>query len=108
MNSYNLQVTAAQNDFKENRKLGENTSSEILPKQDIHYSCDFDTPFVALFDMRTSIILVWHIHAFDLTILRELSASVGYDYILPPKENCIPMIRHYRAGLPTKNKFNRY
>ncbi|RSL47682.1 hypothetical protein CEP53_009844 [Fusarium sp. AF-6] len=46
---------------------------------------------------QTSIILVWHTSTFDLTILRELLESAGYRDILPSEENCIPVIKHYRA-----------
>ncbi|KAJ3526570.1 hypothetical protein NM208_g11126 [Fusarium decemcellulare] len=56
---------------------------------------------------HTSIILVWHVNTFDLIILKELLESAGYRHILPPKENCIPMIKHYRAGLPARDKFDR-
>lgn len=55
----------------------------------------------------TSIILVWHLNTFDLTILRELLDSAGYRNILPSEENCIPVIKHYRAGLPAKDRFGR-
>jgi hypothetical protein len=51
-----------------------------------------------------SIILVWHKSTMDLDLLRELLESVGYFDILPPKENCIPMIQHFRAGLPRSPK----
>ncbi|KAF4471029.1 zinc finger 76 (expressed in testis) [Fusarium albosuccineum] len=56
---------------------------------------------------QTSIILVWHVNTFDLTILKELLESAGYRHILPPKENCIPIIKHYRAGLPARDRFER-
>jgi hypothetical protein len=51
---------------------------------------------------RKSIALTWHTSTFDL--LRELLKSVGYDGILPPTENCIPMINYFRPGLPGKDK----
>lgn len=56
---------------------------------------------------QKSIILVWHVNRSDLTILRELLESKGYTDILPPQENCIPMIKHYRAGLTPRDKTSR-
>ena len=56
---------------------------------------------------QKSIILVWHVNRFDLTILRELLESNGYTDILPPQENCIPLIKHYRASLPPRDKTGR-
>jgi hypothetical protein len=53
---------------------------------------------------RKSIILTWHTSTFDLDLLRELLESAGYDDVLPPTENCIPMINHFRPGLPGKDK----
>jgi hypothetical protein len=53
---------------------------------------------------RKSIILTWHTSTFDLDLLRELLESAGYDDILPPTENCTPMINHFRPGLPGKDK----
>lgn len=46
-----------------------------------------------------SIILVWHKSTMDIDLLREHLESAGYFDILPPNENCILMIRHFRAGL---------
>lgn len=40
----------------------------------------------------------------DLDLLGELLESAGYFDILPPKENCIPMIQHFRGGLPRNPK----
>lgn len=56
---------------------------------------------------QKSVILVWDLTAFDLTILRELLESNGHADVLPPQENCIPMITHFRAGLPQKDKSGR-
>jgi hypothetical protein len=53
---------------------------------------------------QKSIILVWHTGPFDLTLLRELLESAGYRDVLPPQENCIPMINNYRPGLPSRSK----
>jgi len=56
---------------------------------------------------QKSISLVWHVNRFDLTILRELLKSKGYTDIVPPQGNCIPMIKHYRAGLPPRDQTGR-
>ena len=56
---------------------------------------------------KQSIILVWHTGYFDLTLLRELFDSAGCDDILPPTENCIPMINHFRQGLPPRDQSGR-
>ena len=53
---------------------------------------------------QNSIIIVWHISTMDLDLLRELLNSAGYPKILPPPTNCIPMIPHFRAGLPLNPK----
>lgn len=49
-----------------------------------------------------SIILTWHLSKMDLVLLREFFEEAGYDDILPPNENCIPMIPHYQKNLPKK------
>ena len=49
---------------------------------------------------QDTIILVWHISKFDLTLLRDFLESAGHSGILPPHENCIPMIKLFRANLP--------
>src|SRR5271155_4838916 len=51
-----------------------------------------------------SIIVVWHTSSMDLDLLRELLESAGYFDILPPKANCIPVIHHFRPGLPRNPK----
>ena len=51
-----------------------------------------------------SIISVWHNSTMGLDLLRELLESAGRFDILPPKANCIPMIRHFQAGLPRNPK----
>jgi hypothetical protein len=48
-----------------------------------------------------SMVLTWHIHATDLVLLRRLFEEAGYDDILPPDNNCIPMIPQFRKNLPT-------
>ena len=53
---------------------------------------------------QKSIILVWHVNRFDLTVLRELLESKGYTDILPPQGNCIPMIKHYPSGIAPKRQ----
>lgn len=53
---------------------------------------------------KQSIFLVWHTNRFDFTLLKELLESAGCDDILPPAENCIPMISHFRQGLPPKDR----
>ena len=52
---------------------------------------------------QKSVNLVWHLTAFDLTILRELLESTGPADVLPSQENCIPIIMHFRAGLPQED-----
>jgi len=49
-----------------------------------------------------SIIPTWHLHKMDLVLLREFLEEAGYGDILPPDENCIPMIPEYRKNLPKK------
>ena len=53
---------------------------------------------------RESVILVWHTSTFDLDLLRELLESAGYDNILPPTENCIPMIKPFSTRLARKGQ----
>lgn len=53
---------------------------------------------------QKSIILVWHISTMDVDLLRELLESAGYFDILPRKENYIPMMQHFQAGLPRRPK----
>lgn len=48
-----------------------------------------------------SVVLTWHIHARDLVLLRRLFEEAGYDDILPPDNNCVPMIPQFRKNLPT-------
>lgn len=38
----------------------------------------------------------------DLVLLREFLEEAVYDDILPPDENCIPIIPEYRKNLPKK------
>jgi hypothetical protein len=51
-----------------------------------------------------SIIIVWHKSTVDLDLLRELLESAGRLDILPPEASCIPMMKHFRAGLPRNPK----
>jgi len=51
-----------------------------------------------------TIVIVWHNGVFDLTLLTELLESAGHVGILPSRANCIPMIPHFRAGLPISLK----
>jgi hypothetical protein len=48
-----------------------------------------------------SVVLTWHIEVRDLVLLRQLFEEAGYDDILPPDNNCIPMIPQFRKNLPT-------
>lgn len=56
---------------------------------------------------RETIVLVWHTCTADLNILRNFLNSGGYTDILPPNENCIPLVNIFRPGLPKfkKNPF---
>ena len=56
---------------------------------------------------QKSVILVWHINYFDLTLLRELLESNGHADVLPPQANCIPMIPQFRLGLPGRDRSGR-
>jgi len=47
-----------------------------------------------------SIILTWHLHTMDLVLLKEFFEEAGYYDILPPNENCIPMIPQFQKNLP--------
>jgi hypothetical protein len=47
-----------------------------------------------------TIILVWAVNIGDLRILRNFLESAGYFDILPPDENCIPLIHVLRPNLP--------
>ncbi|KAI0430588.1 hypothetical protein F5Y09DRAFT_330948 [Xylaria sp. FL1042] len=53
---------------------------------------------------RDTIILVYHVSTFDLRLLRRFLESAGYIGLLPPDENCIPMVnilrRHMSDRLP--------
>ena len=55
-----------------------------------------------------TLILVWHVSYMDLTLLRELLESGGYNNILPPNDNCIRMVPQYRNGLPTSPMRKRF
>lgn len=46
-------------DNKRSMAFGQNTNASILLKQGVHYSEVYGTPFVALFDMRTLVLLVF-------------------------------------------------
>ncbi|KAH7328011.1 hypothetical protein B0I35DRAFT_6299 [Stachybotrys elegans] len=48
---------------------------------------------------RDTMILVWHTSTRDLDILKGFLESAGYTGILPPKENCIPLIQVMRMNL---------
>jgi hypothetical protein len=47
-----------------------------------------------------SIILTWHTGAYDLLLLQIAFNEAGHVDILPPLENCIPMIPLFRKNLP--------
>lgn len=49
---------------------------------------------------QDTIILVWSLGKYDLTLLRNFLESAGYSGILPPDENCIPMVQLFRKNLP--------
>ena len=53
---------------------------------------------------RETIILVWHTNTADLKILRNFLDSGGYSDIMPPDENCIPLINIIRSSLPRVRK----
>jgi len=53
---------------------------------------------------RETIILVWHTNTADLKILRNFLDSSGYSDIMPPDENCIPLINIIRSGLARVRK----
>src|ERR1700730_5247285 len=55
-----------------------------------------------------TLILVWHVSYMDLTLLRELLESGGYNNILPPNDNCVRMVPQYRNGLPTSPTRKRF
>ncbi|RSL43180.1 hypothetical protein CEP54_015183 [Fusarium duplospermum] len=46
-----------------------------------------------------TIILVYQVSTTDLRLLRELLESSGYFDILPPDENCVPMLQPLRENL---------
>ncbi|CAG7558652.1 unnamed protein product [Fusarium equiseti] len=48
-----------------------------------------------------TMILVWHWYDRDLELIRRYLASAkqGYEDLLPPKENCIPLIKFFNATL---------
>jgi hypothetical protein len=46
-----------------------------------------------------TVILVYHVSAMDLSLLREFLESAGYTDILPPSGNCIPLIPLPRMNL---------
>ena len=48
---------------------------------------------------QDTIILVYHKSPFDLRILRGFLESAGYHGILPPDENCIPLLQLLRPNL---------
>jgi hypothetical protein len=48
---------------------------------------------------QDTMILVWHMSTSDLTLLRLFLESAGYVGILPPDENCIPLIQVLRTNL---------
>jgi len=45
-----------------------------------------------------SIILTWHLNTMDLVLLKEFFEEAGYYDILPPNENCIPMIPQFQKN----------
>lgn len=53
---------------------------------------------------RETIILVWHMNTADLKISRNFLDSGGYSDIMPPDENCIPLINTFRPNLPRVGK----
>lgn len=48
---------------------------------------------------RDTVILVWHTGRTDLRILRRFLESSGHDVLLPPVENCIPLLHLFRTNL---------
>ena len=54
-----------------------------------------------------TLILVWHVSYMDLTLLRELLESGGYNYILPPNDNCIRMVPQYCNDQPYEKEIPR-
>lgn len=46
-----------------------------------------------------TIVLVYHVSVTDLKLLRELLESSGHVGILPPDENCVPMLQPFRENL---------
>ncbi|RBA10665.1 hypothetical protein FPRO05_05254 [Fusarium proliferatum] len=51
-----------------------------------------------------TIVLMWHKNRADLQLLRKFLEAGGYTDILPPDENCIPLIHLFRTNLP----YNRF
>ena len=47
-----------------------------------------------------TIVLAWAVNISDLRFLRNLLESAGYSDILPPDENCMPLIHVLRPNLP--------
>ncbi|KAF5537319.1 zinc finger protein [Fusarium napiforme] len=49
-----------------------------------------------------TIVLMWHCGRTDLQLLRKFLEDAGYTDILPPDENCIPLIPLFRTNLSYK------
>lgn len=48
---------------------------------------------------QETILVSWHINAFDLSLLREWLESEGEHGVLPPDSHCIPIIPYFRRNL---------
>ena len=48
------------------------------------------------------IVLTWHQTRADMTMLEQFLKEAGYDDILPPTDNCIPMIPQSRRNMPKR------
>ncbi|OIW27556.1 hypothetical protein CONLIGDRAFT_645810 [Coniochaeta ligniaria NRRL 30616] len=81
------------------------------PRQGINH-WDVDTIAETLRKVGISpktIFLAWHTGATDLRLLRELLEKAGHTGILPPDENCIPLLRSFmpnRRFAPKGVKFS--
>jgi hypothetical protein len=46
-----------------------------------------------------TLVVTWHLHAADLSALREWLEAEGHPGIMPQDAKCIPVIRHFRPNL---------
>ncbi|KAM5347039.1 hypothetical protein ACJ41O_010044 [Fusarium nematophilum] len=60
------------------------------------------------FDCRNddTVFVTWHLSTLDLTALREWLEEEGQHSVLPPDDECVPVIQHFRGNLEAAKSSN--